>query len=140
MSTITLPIRDVYNELADQLRSQVGATGDMSSVANAIRCAAAGQSQYAPIDPLMNYPSPAELERLALIAEECSEVIQSITKIIRFGKKNGQYDNYQQLEKELGDVSAAVNLAAKNGDLVLEAIERHAEDKLKMLPRLLRFT
>lgn len=37
--------------------------------------------------------------------EECAEVIQSITKIMRFGMVNGGYDNKAQLETEIGQLN-----------------------------------
>jgi NTP pyrophosphatase (non-canonical NTP hydrolase) len=57
-----------------------------------------------------NKLTPAEVERLAILAEECGEVIQIVGKILRHG-----YDSYnpndehwtpnrQLLQKELGDV------------------------------------
>lgn len=58
--------------------------------------------------------SPAEAERLALLAEECGEVIQVIGKILRHGYESRHPDggptNRQLLEKELGDVFAACDL------------------------------
>lgn len=37
--------------------------------------------------------------------EECAEVIQSITKIMRFGMVNGGYDNKARLETEIGQLN-----------------------------------
>jgi hypothetical protein len=36
--------------------------------------------------------------------EECAEVIQAITKYIRFGPSNSGYDNKLSLEKEIGQL------------------------------------
>ena len=37
--------------------------------------------------------------------EECAEVIQSITKIMRFGMLNNGYDNKSRLEEEIGQLN-----------------------------------
>lgn len=64
-----------------------------------------------------NQLTDAEAERLALLLEECGEVIQVIGKIQRHGydsqhRDYGNVPNRQLLEKELGDVLAAVDLLA----------------------------
>lgn len=65
-----------------------------------------------------NRLSAAEDERLAVLAEECAEVIQAITKIQRHGydsrdpTSRAEYppDNRQMLAAEIGDVMAAVEM------------------------------
>lgn len=37
--------------------------------------------------------------------EECAEVIQAITKIMRFGMFNNGYDNKSKLEEEIGQLN-----------------------------------
>lgn len=70
-----------------------------------------------------NKLTPAEAERLAILAEECSEVIKVICKIQRHG-----YDsvdptgrepgtNREQLARELGDASAAGERLMIAGDI-----------------------
>lgn len=67
--------------------------------------------------------TPAELERLALICEECSEVIQIANKIIRHGydsyHPNDPYkvSNRQLLEKELLDVQSILFLLQGKKDV-----------------------
>lgn len=65
--------------------------------------------------------SPAEAERLALLAEECAEVIQVIGKILRHGFESrhpkGGPDNRRLLEREIGDVECATRLMIVAGDL-----------------------
>lgn len=66
-----------------------------------------------------NQLTPAEAERLAMLAEECSELIQVVGKILRHG-----YDNYhpvnprvtnrELLIKELRDVNAVLHAMAKS--------------------------
>lgn len=62
---------------------------------------------------------PAELERLALLAEELSEAGQAIGKILRHGYESGWNgsNNREDLTKELGDVFYAVVLMRHAGDL-----------------------
>ena len=63
-----------------------------------------------------NKLSPADAELLALLSEECGEVIQIIGKILRHGyescnplrPEDGQ--NFQLLEKELGHIQSAISL------------------------------
>lgn len=67
----------------------------------------------------------SELERLAILAEECAEVQQIICKIIRHGFESyNPFDetkttNRDLLERELGDLSFAVNFCAENEDINL---------------------
>lgn len=67
--------------------------------------------------------SPAEAERLALLMEECAEVQQVIGKILRHGKESYHPEdptcttNRELLEKELGDVLAAIDLCQTADDI-----------------------
>jgi hypothetical protein len=64
----------------------------------------------------------AELERLALLQEECGEVLQVIGKILRFGwdsnspvpHEMGQTINRNLLERELGDLLLVADHIMKN--------------------------
>lgn len=62
-----------------------------------------------------NKLSPAHAETLALLAEECAEVIQVISKIQRHGMESHhpvtQAQNYDSLQREVGDIMAALRLA-----------------------------
>ncbi len=59
--------------------------------------------------------TPREAELLALLAEECGEVVQAIGKILRHGLEsrhpNGGPTNRNSLGIEIGNVLAAVKLA-----------------------------
>lgn len=61
-----------------------------------------------------NKLTPLEAERLAMLAEECGEVIQAIGKIQRHGYQNfhpdhpGGLNNRGMLRKELTDVLAVL--------------------------------
>ena len=66
-----------------------------------------------------NQLTPPEAERLAVLAEECAEVIQAIGKILRHGyasRWEGE-SNKDALEKELGHVLHAYDRLVKAGDL-----------------------
>ena len=60
--------------------------------------------------------TPEELERLAILAEECAEVQQIVMKIIRHGYNScnpfdeNKTENRELLEKELGDLLFAIQL------------------------------
>ena len=80
----------------------------------------------------------AEAERLAILAEECAEVIQAVGKILRHGYQSFNPDlltqemeddgeippnNKANLEKELGDVVLAIDMLKDAGDVSRYEIE-----------------
>ena len=81
-----------------------------------------------------NKLTPAEAERLAILAEEMGEAIQVVGKILRHGYEsyhpdNPQVTNRHLLEKELGDVRySMINLCDK-GDLFKSTIHKFADSK-----------
>lgn len=81
---------------------------------------------------MKNDLTPEQIERFAWLAEELSECIQAVGKIIRFGlnNKNPEEPNHRgnqyDLECELGDVYKAANLLANMGDLSLQRMMAHA--------------
>ncbi len=80
-----------------------------------------------PINPGSNFNglTPAETERLSLLAEECGEVIQAIGKILRHGYASGSplvcqteaEPNRADLEKECGHFLYALDRLMFAGDL-----------------------
>jgi len=70
-----------------------------------------------------NNLTPAEAERLAMLAEECGEVIQVIGKILRHGYESchpndqHQQTNRSLLSGELIDLLAVVDLMENRDDL-----------------------
>lgn len=80
----------------------------------------------------------SEKEILSIAQEECAEIIQSISKIFRFGfdAKHPEkwQDNRQHLEEEIGDLQCMINLMLDFG-LVNETAIQKAEiakyEKLK---------
>ncbi len=77
-----------------------------------------------------------EAERLALLLEECGEVIQICGKILRHGYESfnpfdeSRTTNRALLEKELGDVRAAIDIMVGSCDLSHENIEEGCRRKL----------
>ena len=70
-----------------------------------------------------NALSPAEAERLAFLIEECGEVIQAASKILRHGYDSfnptldADVSNRDRLTIELGQVRAAMYLLHTSGDI-----------------------
>lgn len=88
----------------------------------------------------------AELERLAILMEECAEVQHIIGKIIRHGYasfnpiiEDCPPCNRELLEKELGDLSFAVNFCADNKDINLLNVRKHTENKKESIQNWLHF-
>ncbi len=81
-----------------------------------------------------NALTEAQAERLAILVEECGEVVQAACKILRHGydsTNNGQMSetNRQQLQRELGDLLHAVERMARCGDVQRLAIEDRRKSK-----------
>lgn len=70
-----------------------------------------------------NNLSEAQLERLAILVEECAEVQQIAMKIMRHGYLSynpddpDETENSQLLNKELGDLQLILDLMAKEEDI-----------------------
>ncbi len=89
----------------------------------------------------MNEPfnklTPGQLERLTKLSEECSEVIKTICKIVLHGYESTdptfqvEGTNREQLEKEIGDINAAVNLLAVRNEVFYAAILDHQDAKIQ---------
>lgn len=96
------------------------------------------QKAIAHLSPF-NRLSPAEVERLAILMEEGSEVIQIACKILRhgYGSKHPADldgpDNRGMLTKELGDLRAAMTLLTEDGDVVPSEIREAAHVKLERI-------
>jgi NTP pyrophosphatase (non-canonical NTP hydrolase) len=86
-----------------------------------------------------NQLTPAEAERLAILAEECGEVVQVIGKILRhgWGDDHPDYHNRLDLERELGDVLAIVKRMAAEHDVDDASLIANADVKYqKTIPYL----
>lgn len=88
-----------------------------------------------------NNLTPAELERLAILVEECGETIQVIGKILRHGYEaynpliENAPTNREDLHKELGDVEAIKRRMFEADDLQQETIASLAAKKYKSMAR-----
>jgi NTP pyrophosphatase (non-canonical NTP hydrolase) len=83
-----------------------------------------------------NNLTPAEAERLAILAEEMGEAMQIVGKILRHGYDSynpfddNKITNRQLLEKELGDVSYATQMLCVQGDITRSNIMRNHCNKI----------
>ena len=88
-----------------------------------------------------NRLTPAEAERLALLAEECGEVMQAIGKVLRHGYESRHPDggptNREALERECGDVYHAIWRLIGAGDIDGNGMSQRADDKAKSVVRYL---
>lgn len=82
-----------------------------------------------------NRLKPAQLERLALLLEELGEAQQAVGKVLRHGyessRPGGVTTNRNALERELGDVLAALELLEVSGDLRSSAVNGSTRSKLE---------
>jgi len=82
-----------------------------------------------------NELTPAETERLALLAEEMGECLQVIGKILRHGYESRNpldeesLHNRAYLEKEIGDVELIIFLMAEANDINRNAVDRSRIEK-----------
>lgn len=98
--------------------------------------------------PVVVLPTAAERERLELIIEECSEIIQAATKITRHGFENynpnkfpngnTNFNNRWDLEKEIGHFFNAVNMLLRANDIRILNIFHEQDEKSRNVDRWLR--
>ena len=76
-------------------------------------------------------------EILAILQEECAEVIQAVSKCNRFGidenKPKNPKTNRQHLEEELGDVLAMIHLLVESGVVNKTNLEYAKQAKFEKL-------
>jgi len=103
-------------------------------------------SKHKPHSPEL---APRTIEYLEILQEECAELIQSISKIKRFGIHSydpsdvNKITNVANLATEMGDVIAMISLLSGNTELTKEGISRTTIDdaivkKLIKVPKYLR--
>lgn len=74
----------------------------------------------------------AQIERLAYLAEEASEVVKACTKILRHGYESHHPEdpdkktNRTRLERELGDLINGISLMDMKKDICFQRIENEA--------------
>lgn len=79
-----------------------------------------------------------EKEILNILSEECAEVIQAISKILRFGfdsthPSDNTYTNRNHLTEELGDLYCMLNIISQKNIVNVEQVIQYAESKLSKL-------
>lgn len=90
-----------------------------------------------------NELTPAQAERLALLLEEMGEAQQAIGKILRHGYDSCHPDdlngptNRHLLEKELGDVIAAISMMYEAEDIDESELVTHRIEKMKTVQKYL---
>lgn len=73
--------------------------------------------------PFSNQLTDAETERLAILAEECGEVVQMVGKILRHGyesyhpKDEARTTNRELLENEIGNIGVALDMMVTAEDI-----------------------
>ena len=93
------------------------------------------------MDNFTNHLTQAQVERLALLAEEMGEALHAIGKVLRHGYESFDptveahqiITNRSMLEKELGDVRAAMILLCNANDLSKNTIHYYADEKLRIV-------
>jgi NTP pyrophosphatase (non-canonical NTP hydrolase) len=76
-------------------------------------------------------------DAMAILMEECSEVIQAVSKCFRFGI-DGQYNdrtNRARLEEEVGDLMAMIDILEYQGVINRQALILHRTNKFEKLRR-----
>lgn len=82
----------------------------------------------------------AENEILNILTEECSEVIQSVSKVFRFGwdscnPSNPEYTNREHMTEEIGDLLCMVKILIAKGIIDQDAVNLYTEKKLTKLKK-----
>lgn len=73
----------------------------------------------------------SEVERLAILAEECGEVVQSVGKVLRHGYAShnplasSPINNRGLLAKEIGDLRWIISLMLSEGDVAEGVVIQH---------------
>jgi hypothetical protein len=87
-------------------------------------------------------PTPHQRELLEILIEECAEVQQRATKMLRFGVNEVQpgqlLDNSERLGLEVGDVTEMVDRCIKAGLIPAEAIEVGRTNKRRQLAKFMQ--
>lgn len=64
-------------------------------------------------------------ELMIILMEECAEVTQAASKVIRFGEEN----NIKDLEKEIGDLQCMLDMVHEEDLISWTAVEQYSECK-----------
>ena len=76
-------------------------------------------------------------ELLTITMEECAEVIQACSKIIRYGMESeyGGKTARETLEKELGDLQCMIELLHENDTVSYTAMDEYSLEKREKLKK-----
>lgn len=87
-------------------------------------------------------PTDYERELLTILIEECAEVQQRATKLLRFGRDEVQpgqgLSNAHRLSFELGDLAAMVGLVIDAGLASRDTIEHATDEKHRKLRKFMQ--
>ena len=83
-----------------------------------------------------NLLTPAQVERLAVLIEECAEVQHAACKILRHGylsyNPNAPFhDNRTQLQRELADLTVILEMMAAGGEISDEEVAAYVPTSRK---------
>lgn len=88
-----------------------------------------------------NNLSPPAAEALALLTEECAEVVQAVGKILRHGvwseHPESGIPNYSTLQREVGDLLAALRICEVEGLVDWGRAIRARDEKLMRISKYL---
>lgn len=89
-------------------------------------------------------PTPYERELLTILIEECAEVAQRATKMLRFGVEEVQpgqpFSNRCRLSEEFGDLLAVARLCTEAGLLDTITVDARVPAKMKKLKTYMQTT
>lgn len=123
-------MRLVYNPSELRLSGTIPIVSDSSSTITSSH----------PIVPTKEDRISDEYYEVLHLMEECSEVVQACSKIIRFGpnsiSKRSNLSNVRELESELGDVLCLVGMLINSGIINEEEVEKACERKRLRLEEL----
>lgn len=87
-------------------------------------------------------PTPYEAELLTILIEECAEVQQRATKLLRFGRDEVQpgqpLSNAQRLSQELGDLEAVILLCQNERLISKDDVAKAVIPKLRKLEKFMQ--
>lgn len=87
-------------------------------------------------------PEGLDKELLIILAEECCEVGQRVSKMLRFGvlesEKDQPYDNRQRLSHEIGDLLTVVDLLQTRNLISDSEIKESKKTKINKLQKYLQ--
>lgn len=87
-------------------------------------------------------PTPREREILTIVIEECAEVQQRATKLLRFGRDEVQLgqplSNMERLSQEIGDLQAILTMAEDAKLVCRDIAGKQAPIKFEKLERFMQ--